>query len=357
MYGTPSGKTNLSFNPEIIGYNDYYPFGMLVPNRHGQADSYRYGFQGQEKDDEVKGEGNSINYKFRMHDPRVGRFLSIDPLASKYAHYSPYSFSGNKVISHIEREGLEEGWMYFDNNAAMSQIKLSNNKELWEKGARYLEANLRAFSLSLAFEASLPKKLVNHYTNGVGKTLVLNEQGMKDVNPSSVSIYAGSFSKYRRQEARRFLNELNSIKPGESKKVKFNVLSQSNTTVALGKFTVKFSGILKKDSKDPKKWEFDGDMEFYDLWDFDRKKDGVRTESSSVMTKVGRLYLIGEGFEVKSSKIKVKQSSTDNQVDYWDKNPFTREVDRVSKFLENHPKIKEKFYEYVKEMKEDDSKE
>ncbi|MDR9488454.1 MAG: hypothetical protein RI557_10395, partial [Salibacter sp.] len=43
-----------------------------------------------------------------MHDPRLGRFFSIDPLASKYPHYTPYSFSGNKVIHAIELEGLEE---------------------------------------------------------------------------------------------------------------------------------------------------------------------------------------------------------------------------------------------------------
>ncbi|CAM1362371.1 RHS repeat domain-containing protein [Tenacibaculum xiamenense] len=98
---------NTIFTPEVVAYNDYYPFGMLVPNRHGQADSYRYGFQGQEKDDEVKGEGNSINYKFRMHDPRVGRFLSIDPLFAKYAHNSVYAFSENRVIDGIELEGLE----------------------------------------------------------------------------------------------------------------------------------------------------------------------------------------------------------------------------------------------------------
>lgn len=66
-----------------------------------------YGFQVQEKDDEVKGEGNSINYKYRMHDPRVGRFFAVDPLSDEYPHYSPYSFSGNKVTNMIEREGLE----------------------------------------------------------------------------------------------------------------------------------------------------------------------------------------------------------------------------------------------------------
>ena len=71
------------------------------------AGLYRYGFQGQEMDDEVKGKGNSINYKYRMHDPRIGRFFAVDPLAPKYPHNSPYAFSENMVIHMIELEGLE----------------------------------------------------------------------------------------------------------------------------------------------------------------------------------------------------------------------------------------------------------
>jgi RHS repeat-associated protein len=67
----------------------------------------RYLFQGQEMDDEVKGDGNSVNYSFRMHDPRLGRFFAIDPLVSKFPYYSPYSFSGNRVVDCIELEGLE----------------------------------------------------------------------------------------------------------------------------------------------------------------------------------------------------------------------------------------------------------
>jgi RHS repeat-associated protein len=83
-------------------------FGMLVPNRFESVEDYKYGFQGQEKDNEIKGEGNSLNYTFRMHDPRAGRFFARDPLAHKYPWYSPYQFSGNKVIRFVELEGLEE---------------------------------------------------------------------------------------------------------------------------------------------------------------------------------------------------------------------------------------------------------
>ncbi len=80
---------------------------MEVPNRCGNSSSYRYGFQGQEKDNEIKGDGNSLNYTFRMHDPRVGRFFAIDPLFRKFPHNSPYAFSENRVIDGIELEGLE----------------------------------------------------------------------------------------------------------------------------------------------------------------------------------------------------------------------------------------------------------
>jgi hypothetical protein len=48
-----------------------------------------------------------LNYTFRMHDPRIGRFFAVDPLSDKYPHNSPYAFSENRVIDGIELEGLE----------------------------------------------------------------------------------------------------------------------------------------------------------------------------------------------------------------------------------------------------------
>jgi len=52
-----------------------------------------------------------------MHDPRVGRFFAVDPLAHQYHYNSPYAFSENDVISHVELEGLEKG-----------EIKISDEK-------------------------------------------------------------------------------------------------------------------------------------------------------------------------------------------------------------------------------------
>jgi hypothetical protein len=48
-----------------------------------------------------------LNYEYRMHDTRIGRFFAIDPLFTKYPWNSPYAFSENRVIDMIELEGLE----------------------------------------------------------------------------------------------------------------------------------------------------------------------------------------------------------------------------------------------------------
>ena len=74
--------------------------------------AYPYGFQGQERDDEVKGSGNSIVFKYRIHDPRLGRFLSTDPLEKDFAWNSPYAFSENEVINAVEFEGLEKVYIF-----------------------------------------------------------------------------------------------------------------------------------------------------------------------------------------------------------------------------------------------------
>ncbi|WP_163444385.1 RHS repeat domain-containing protein [Flavobacterium columnare] len=91
--------------PEIISYNDYYPFGALIPNRYGSSSSYRYGFNGKEKDDQLKGEGNSYDFDARMFDSRIGRWFKPDPLFQKYPYDSPFMFSGNSPISIMDPDG------------------------------------------------------------------------------------------------------------------------------------------------------------------------------------------------------------------------------------------------------------
>ncbi len=95
-----------SYTSNIVGCFDYYPFGMLMPGRNG-GQNYRYSFNGMEKDDEVKGSGNSYDFGARMLDARLGRWLSIDPLFYKYPFLSPYVFVANKPIVFVDPNGKE----------------------------------------------------------------------------------------------------------------------------------------------------------------------------------------------------------------------------------------------------------
>ncbi|MGQ3130519.1 MAG: RHS repeat-associated core domain-containing protein [Flavobacteriales bacterium] len=74
---------------------------------------YRYGYNGQERDDEMKGPGNSLNYTFRMYDPRIARFFAVDPLTDKFAELSPYQFAANSPIVNVELEGLQGDPSFF----------------------------------------------------------------------------------------------------------------------------------------------------------------------------------------------------------------------------------------------------
>jgi len=75
--------------------------------KKGGAGAYRYGFNGKENDNEVKGEGNQIDFGERMYDSRVGRWLSLDPLQKKYPSFSPYVAFGNSPIIMKDPDGRD----------------------------------------------------------------------------------------------------------------------------------------------------------------------------------------------------------------------------------------------------------
>ena len=103
------GSLDGFYTLDVKDWTDYYAFGSAKPNRKAPvtAESYRYGFNGMEKDDEVSGSGNSIHFTFREYDPRIARFKSRDPLAENFPFMTPYQFATNNPILNIDIEGAE----------------------------------------------------------------------------------------------------------------------------------------------------------------------------------------------------------------------------------------------------------
>lgn len=88
---------------EIIGSYHYYPFGMKMDGAWNvqQGNRNKYQYNGIEHLDDV---GLSFA-TFRIHDPALGRWLQIDPLAEALYSYSPFNAMGNNPISYADKHG------------------------------------------------------------------------------------------------------------------------------------------------------------------------------------------------------------------------------------------------------------
>src|SRR5690606_17613580 len=83
----------------IVEENNYYPFGLkhkgynnnVSANVNSTAKNWK--FQGQELTEDL--DFNMYEFKYRMHDPAIGRFMQIDPLAEDYVYNSTYAFAEN----------------------------------------------------------------------------------------------------------------------------------------------------------------------------------------------------------------------------------------------------------------------
>jgi hypothetical protein len=74
-----------------------------MPGRSFSGSSYRYGFNGQERSDEIKGEGNSYTAEYWEYDPRVGRRWNLDQ--KYFSGESRYAVNGNNPIIYLDPNG------------------------------------------------------------------------------------------------------------------------------------------------------------------------------------------------------------------------------------------------------------
>jgi RHS repeat-associated protein len=92
----------------IIQKNDPYPFGLNIDALSASREysiKNKWTFQGQELQDDF--DLGWYAFKYRNHQPEIGRFFNVDPLAEEYLYNSTYAFSENRVVDAVEVEGLE----------------------------------------------------------------------------------------------------------------------------------------------------------------------------------------------------------------------------------------------------------
>jgi RHS repeat-associated protein len=126
------------YKSEIVQASDYYPFGSEMPGRKYEnsvflgTNRYRYGFNGKELD--KSGEFGSLthyDYGFRIYNPSIGKFLSVDPLTKSYPWYTPYQFAGNMPIWASDLDGLEPDLKHKGNSQTVNGVDYHKNGSDW----------------------------------------------------------------------------------------------------------------------------------------------------------------------------------------------------------------------------------
>lgn len=94
----------------------------------GDTSKYRFGFNAQERDDEIAGEGNTYTAEFWQYNGRLGRRWNLDPVKKHYE--SPYACYGNNPV-----------WLIDPNGADTSKV----HKEIMDASAKYSDPGASKF--------------------------------------------------------------------------------------------------------------------------------------------------------------------------------------------------------------------
>ena len=95
-------------NFSLNGYTVPTSYSNTAPNLYIHKYNYRYGFNGKENDNEVKGEGDEQDYGERIYDSRISKWLSVDPLQRIHPNESPYVYTGNNPILFVDPNGKDK---------------------------------------------------------------------------------------------------------------------------------------------------------------------------------------------------------------------------------------------------------
>jgi len=311
---------------------------MMPGRKYEPASGYRYGFNGKENDNEVKGEGNQQDYGFRIYDPRLGKFLSVDPLTKSYPFYTPYQFASNSPISSIDLDGLE-GLVATGMSQPFSNDSRPVGMIITVQDAAKINRNIAIAAFKAVFSEALPKKFIDHYANGNGKQYTLNKNeavNIKSAPTGLKGIVAADKEKFEHLIAGAKKGSKINLPEG------YSIQGAATTGGTLGRFTISLTGTIAIDKNDATKWAFEGTMQFNDTWDFKTNaitdKDLQRSEWGDIQTKLGGKFLPGKGFDVTSEVMPVKQTSSDASFDWYKGKAADGKQNEISNDMQNHPK-------------------
>ena len=116
------------YEADVLTAVDYYPGGFSLPGRSFSINSYPFGYQGSQKDNEIYGDGNAYTTYFRELDVRLGRWFTIDPKSAATPWESPYVSMGDNPIVNNDPNGDLFGTRWGSTSAQRKAARTEANK-------------------------------------------------------------------------------------------------------------------------------------------------------------------------------------------------------------------------------------
>jgi RHS repeat-associated protein len=198
------------YQPDVLSYSDYYPFGSLMPGRNAMGTEYRYGFNGHEKLDEIAGvTGSHLDFGARIYDSRLGKFMSTDPWESKYAWQTSFAYFANSPISKIDWKGFGDH----------DDKKTSTNPN---SGKKHVKTNVKGPSTKIGFlynsDGSRTKSGNPYGGRSVNmKARVKANDGRQRKMSDVVGVYNDDIPGNNAHQEQKLLDKMNSQGPTDNK--------------------------------------------------------------------------------------------------------------------------------------------
>ena len=171
----------------------YMPYGEdWIDVRSNGYFGSAYKFNGKEKDDET---GYSY-YGARYYTDRLSIWLSVDPLADKYPHLSPYAYCSDNPIMRIDPDGMADDWY----ESASGNITWTDCKSQQELDANGIKGTYLGQAVAV-FEGSQNEKLGkgnNLFGEGavLAKATIYGPNGVDDIKEYDAFTMSSDFSTF-----------------------------------------------------------------------------------------------------------------------------------------------------------------
>ena len=253
-----SASLELDETGDIISYEEYHPFGT-TSYRSGrdvtEVSLKRYKYVGKERDNET----GLYYYGARYYGDWIARFISVDPLQHKYPHYTPYQYAGNKPVTFIDLDGMEE-----DKPNKNNQITVYNGDKRFDD---FVNSTIEQFGFSENYKVTV--NINNVEGEFVGGSVSVTENGKtKTINYSpsegfsDVSISFESEVPYKNFEAET--DNTNVILPKP-------VVLQANNKIPTPSYVIPNTEIQQLGPDRQATWTEEAKEQNFRIWDNQRK--------------------------------------------------------------------------------------